>query len=84
MRPERLRISAFGPYAGEEDMDFPFWKIIRFSSSAALPAQENPPFLMPCAMRSMGKPAAPSDREKICGATMWGMTEKPMWNLTLP
>lgn len=22
MRPERLRISAFGPYAGEEDMDF--------------------------------------------------------------
>ena len=22
MRPERLRISAFGPYAGEEDVDF--------------------------------------------------------------
>ena len=22
MRPERLRISAFGPYAGQEDLDF--------------------------------------------------------------
>ena len=82
MRPERLRISAFGPYAGEEDMDFS--------------VLENHTLFLICgptgagkstildAMCSMGKPAAPSDREKICGATMWGMTEKPMWNLTLP
>lgn len=84
MRPERLRLSAFGPYAGQEDLDFSALGNHTLFSFAALPAQGNPPSLMPCAMRSMGKPAAPSDREKICGATMWGMTEKPMWNLILP
>lgn len=84
MRPERLRLSAFGPYAGQEDLDFSALGNHTLFLICGPTGAGKSTILMPCAMRSMGKPAAPSDREKIYGATMWGMTEKPMWNLILP
>ena len=62
MRPERLRLSAFGLMQARRIWISPLWGIIRFFSFAVLPAQGNPPSLMPCATHSMEKPAAPSDR----------------------
>ena len=71
MRPERLRLSAFGPYAGQEDLDFS--------------ALGNHTLFLICGPTGAGKSTI---LDAMCyalyGATMWGMTEKPMWNLILP
>lgn len=71
MRPERLRISAFGPYAGEEDMDFSVLENHTLFLICGPTGAGNPPFLMPCAMRSMGnqrrRPIGRRFAEQLCG-----------------
>lgn len=84
MRPERLRLSAFGPYAGQEDLDFSALGNHTLFLICGPTGAGKSTILDAMCYALYGKPAAPSDREKIYGATMWGMTEKPMWNLILP
>ena len=85
MRPERLRLSAFGSYAGQEDLDFSALGNHTLFLICGPTGAGNPPSLMPYVLRTLWKNQRrrPIGRE-ICGATMWGMTGKPMWNSILP
>lgn len=84
MRPERLRISAFGPYAGQEDLDFSALGNHTLFLICGPTGAGKSTILDAMCYALYGKTSGAVRSEKICGATMWGMTEKPMWNLILP
>ena len=71
MRPLKLTMRAFGPYAGEVTIDFEKLDGRHLFLICGPTGRARPRFSMPCAMRSMGRRQA-IGAARVCEATMQG------------
>ena len=94
MRPEKLTISAFGPYADKTEIDFSklgeggLYLITGDTgasfSSPVLPAAARPPSLMRSPLHCTEEPVEKYGNLPCSAASMQKIPQKHLWNLFFP